>query len=130
LKEPVWIRKGDALALHEQQIVLFGGAAGVRDAGLLESALARPRDLFTYAERPVTMAELAAAYAFGISSNHPFLDGNKRTAMHVSFVFLEFNGVHVLATPPDACLTFLGLAAGEISEPELAPWFARNTDVK
>ena len=76
------------------------------------------------------MAELAAAYAFGISSNHPFVDGNKRTAMHVSFVFLEFNGVSVRATPEDACLTFLGLAAGEISEGELATWFARNTDVR
>jgi death-on-curing protein len=130
LNEPVWIREKDALALHEQQIVLFGGAAGVRDAGLLDSALARPRNLCAYAERPVTMAELAAAYAFGISSNHPFVDGNKRTAMHVSFVFLEFNGVSVRATPEDACLTFLGLAAGEISEGELATWFARNTDVR
>jgi len=130
LKEPVWIREKDALALHEQQIVLFGGATGVRNAGLLDSALARPRNLFAYAERPVTMAEMAAAYAFGISANHPFLDGNKRTAMHVSFVFLEFNGVAVRATPEDACLTFLGLAAGEISEGELALWFARNTEVR
>jgi death-on-curing protein len=130
LKEPIWIREKDALALHEQQIVLFGGAAGVRDAGLLDSALARPKNLFAYAERPLTMAELAAAYAFGISSNHPFLDGNKRTAMHVSFVFLEFNGVLIRATPEDACLTFLGLAAGKISEPELALWFARNTEVR
>ena len=130
MKEPIWIREKDALALHEQQIVLFGGAAGVRDAGLLDSALARPKNLFAYAERPLTMAELAAAYAFGISSNHPFLDGNKRTAMHVSFVFLEFNGVLIRATPEDACLTFLGLAAGKISEPELALWFARNTEVR
>ena len=130
MKEPVWIREKDALALHEQQIVLFGGAAGVRDAGLLDSALARPKNLFAYAERPVAMAELAASYAFGISSNHPFLDGNKRTAMHVSFVFLEFNGVAVRAKPEDACLTFLGLAAGEISEGELARWFARNTEVR
>ena len=130
MKEPIWIREKDALALHEQQIILFGGAAGVRDAGLLDSALARPKNLFAYAERPLTMAELAAAYAFGISSNHPFLDGNKRTAMHVSFVFLEFNGVLIRATPEDACLTFLGLAAGKISEPELALWFARNTEVR
>jgi death-on-curing protein len=129
LKEPVWIREKDALALHEQQITLFGGASGLRDAGLPESALARPRNLFAYAERPVTMAELAAAYAFGISSNHPFVDGNKRTAMHVSFVFLEYNGGSIRATQEDACLTFLGLAAGAISEPELALWFARNTDL-
>ena len=127
MKEPVWIRERDALALHEQQIVLFGGLAGVRDAGLLESALARPRNLFAYAEHPVTMAELAAAHAFGISSNHPFVDGNKRAALVVSFVFLEFNGVSIRATPEDACLTFLSLAAGEISEQELALWFTRNT---
>jgi death-on-curing protein len=130
LKEPVWIHEKDALALHEQQIILFGGSAGVRDAGLLDSALARPKNLFAYAERSLTMAELAASYAFGISSNHPFLDGNKRTAMHVSFVFLEFNGVSVRATPEDSCLIFLGLAAGEISEAELALWFARNTEVR
>jgi death-on-curing protein len=129
LTEPIWISNKDAFALHEQQIVFFGGSAGVRDAGLLNSALAPPKNLLAYAEGPVTMAELAAAYAFGISCNHPFLDGNKRTAMHVAFVFLEFNGVAVRATPEDACLTFLGLAAGKISESELAVWFARNTDV-
>ncbi len=128
MKEPVWIREKDALALHEQQIVLFGGIEGLRDVGLLQSALARPRNLFAYALRPVTMAELAAAYAFKISSNDPFVDGNKRTAMHVSFVFLEYNGVAMRATQEDACVTFLGLAAVEISEAELALWFARNFD--
>ena len=81
MKEPVWIRTIEALAFHSQQIALFGGSDGVRDAGLLDSALARPRNLFVYSEATVTMADLAAAYAFGISSNHPFVDGNKRTAM-------------------------------------------------
>jgi death on curing protein len=127
VKEPVWIRTIEALAFHSQQIALFGGSEGVRDAGLLESALARPKNLFAYSETPVTMVELAAAYAFGISSNHPFMDGNKRTAMQVSFVFLEFNGVSVTASQEEACVTFLSLAAGELKESELALWFAQHT---
>jgi death-on-curing protein len=127
VNEPVWIREIEALAFHSQQIAIFGGSDGVRDRGLLKSALARPKNLFACAENPPSMAELAAAYASGISQNHPFLDGNKRTAMQVAFVFLEFNGIPVTASQEDACLTFLGLAAGEISEEQLALWFERNT---
>ena len=127
MKEPVWIREIEALAFHAQQIALFGSSDGVRDRGLLDSALARPKNLFAYGERELTMAELAAAYAKGISSNHPFVDGNKRTAMEVAFVFLEFNGVAVKASQEEACVTFLALAAGEITEAELAHWFAQNT---
>lgn len=127
MKEPVWIREIEALAFHSQQITLFGGSDGVRDPGLLDSALARPKNLYTYAERAVTLAELAAAYAYGISSNHPFFDGNKRTAMEVAFVFLEFNGMVVTVSQEEACLTFLRLAAGEISEAELALWFSQHT---
>lgn len=127
MKEPVWIRTIEALVFHSQQIALFGGSDGVRDAGLLDSALARPRNLFAYAETAITMADLAAAYAFGISSNHPFVDGNKRTAMQVSFVFLEFNGFAITASQEEACATFLRLAAGEVSESELALWFAEHT---
>ena len=98
MKEPVWIREIEALAFHAQQIALFGGAGGVRDRGLLDSALSRPKNLFAYAERALTMVDLAAAYAVGISGNHPFVDGNKRTAMQVAFVFLEFNGFPVIAS--------------------------------
>ena len=127
MKEPVWIREFEALAFHDQQIALFGGSEGIRDRGLLDSALARPKNLFAYSEKILTMADLAAAYAFGISSNHPFEDGNKRTAMQVAFVFLEFNGFPVTASPADACLTFLSLAAGEITEDQLAQWFQSNT---
>ncbi len=126
MKEPVWIREIEALAFHAQLIALFGGSDGVRDRGLLDSALGRPKNLFAYAENPVSMAELAAAYAVGISSNHPFVDGNKRAAMQVAFVFLEFNGFPVTASQEDACLTFLRLAAGEITERELALWFAQH----
>ena len=127
MKEPVWIREIDALAYHAQQISIFGGSDGVRDRGLLDSALARPNNLFAYAERALTMADLAAAYAFGISSNHPFVDGNKRTAMQVAFVFLEFNGFPVIASQEEACIIFLSLAAGETTEAELALWFAEHT---
>jgi death-on-curing protein len=127
VKEPVWIRTVEALAFHARQISIFGGGEGVRDAGLLESALARPRNQFVYSEKNVTMAELAAAYAFGVARNHPFVDGNKRTAMQTAFVFLEFNRVHVTASQEDACLTFLRLAAGEIGESDLAGWFAEQS---
>jgi death-on-curing protein len=127
VKEPIWIREVEALAFHAQQIALFGGSDGVRDRGLLDSALARPKNLFAYAERVLTIADLAAAYAVGISSNHPFVDGNKRTAMEVAFVFLEFNGFPVTASQEEACLTFLRLAAGEITEAELALWLAEHT---
>ena len=127
MKEPAWIRQIEALAFHSQQIALFGGSGGMRDSALLDSALARPRNLFAYSEAPVTVSDLAASYAFGISSNHPFLDGNKRTAMQVAFVFLEFNGLRVTASQEDAYLTILALAAGEITEVQLAAWFERNT---
>jgi death-on-curing protein len=130
VKEPVWIRQIEALAFHSRLISLFGGLDGVRDLGLLDSALARPKNLFAYAESSVTLADLAAAYSVGISSNHPFVDGNKRSAMQVAFVFLEFNGSPVTASQEDACLTFLRLAAGEISEPELARWFSEHTASK
>ena len=127
MQEPIWIRTIEAYELHKQQIGLFGGTFGVRDHGLLESALARPKNLFAYSDPAPGMCALAAAYAFGISSNHPFLDGNKRAAMHVAFVFLEFNGLRIAATQADAYLTVLGLAAGEISEEELTAWFEHNT---
>jgi death-on-curing protein len=127
VKEPVWIRTIEARAFHAQQIAVFGGGDGVRDVGLLESALARPRNLFVYSEKTVTMAGLAAAYAFGVSRNHPFVDGNKRTAMQTAFVFLEFNGVRMTASQEEACLTFLKLAAGEVTDSELAGWFAKHT---
>jgi len=127
VKEPVWIREIEVMAFHAKQIGLFGGISGLRDRGLLNSALARPKNQFAYTEKAITLANLAAAYAVGISSNHPFLDGNKRTAMQVAFVFLESNGLRVTASQEEACLTFLRLAAGEIKETELALWFVEHT---
>src|SRR5271165_6660078 len=102
MSEPVWIREIEGLAIHAQQISLFGGSTGVRDPGLLQSALARPRNLRAYAESAPSLAQLASSYAFGISANHPFLDGNKRAALVISFVFLDVNGIEVNASQEDA----------------------------
>ena len=117
----------DAVIAHDLELAAHGGSAGLRDAGLLDSALARPKNIWAYAESAPSLSVLAAAYAFGISSNHPFVDGNKRTALLVSFAFLDVNGAEVTASQEDAFLTILGLAAGEITEDELAKWFQSNT---
>ncbi|MGA2350790.1 MAG: type II toxin-antitoxin system death-on-curing family toxin [Terracidiphilus sp.] len=127
MKEPIWIRLDVVLRMHEEVLMLHGGPEGVRDLGLLESALARAKNLFAYSEPDVSMARFAAAYAKGIIANHPFVDGNKRTAFTVSVTFLKLNGLGVTATKEDRVLTFWGLAAGEISEEQLALWFERNT---
>jgi death-on-curing protein len=117
----------DAVIAHDLEIVAHGGSEGIRDQGLLESAMARARNIWAYSEQKPTLTVLAAAYAFGISANHPFIDGNKRAALVVSFAFLEVNGREVTASQEDAYLTILGLAAGEITEAQLAHWFAANT---
>src|SRR5215469_8684596 len=107
--------------------MLHGGPEGIRDLGLLDSALARPRNLLAYSERRPSLAHLAAAYAKGIVANHPFVDGNKRTAYIVALTFLRINGLEVTATKEERVLTFWGLAEGTISEDQLALWFERNT---
>jgi death-on-curing protein len=127
MEEPLWMEAADAVIAHDLELAAHGGSAGIRDSGLLESALARPKNIWAYAESTVPLAVLAAAYAFGISSNHPFVDGNERTALLVSFAFLDVNGAEVTASQEDAYLTMLGLAAGEITEAELAHWFAEHT---
>jgi death-on-curing protein len=127
MKEPVWIRQDVVLMMHEEALMLYGGPDGVRDLGLLESALERPKNLFAYSEQDVPIARSAASYAKGIVANHPFVDGNKRTAFTVSLTFLKLNGLEVTATKEDRVLTFWSLAAGEISGEYLALWFERNT---
>lgn len=122
MAEPVWIGREITLVYHELQIAEHGGSAGVRDLGLLESAIAKPKNLFAYAEAALTMSRLAASYAFGIARNHPFIDGNKRTAMVVAFAFLELNGYDVLASQEEAYFGFLAVAGGETTEEELARW--------
>lgn len=127
MNEPVWIRPDVVLAMHEEALQMHGGPEGVRDMDLLESALARPKNLFAYSNEPPTLSRLAASYAKGIVANHPFMDGNKRTAFIVSLTFLRVNGLEVTAPKEDRVLTFWSLAAGEISEDQLVAWFERNT---
>jgi death on curing protein len=125
--EPIWIRLDAVLAMHDEALALHGGPSGVRDMGLLESALARPKNLFAYGEQSPSLAQLAASYAKGIVANHPFVDGNKRTAFIVALTFLLRNGFIVTANKEDRVMTFWNLASGELSEEELSAWFERNT---
>ena len=120
----VWIDPAVILAVREEQLAEHGGAAGVRDAGLLESALARPRDLAHCGEPGV--CELAAAYAFGLVKNHPFVDGNKRSAFVAAELFLALNAWHLVATDADCVIAMLNLATGEISEAQFAVWLRKR----
>ena len=113
--------------MHEEVLLLFGGPEGVRDMGLLESALARPKNLFAYSGQTSSLAQMAANYARGIVANHPLADGNKRTAFMISVTFLRLNGLQLIAPKEESVLKFWALAAGEISEEQLADWFAHNT---
>lgn len=115
-------------ALHMESLAEHGGLAGIRDRGLLDSALNRCKNKAGYKDS--TVYDLAAALAFGIAKNHPFHDGNKRIALIASFLFAELNGVRMTATEVDAAATFLALAAGELSEADLAKWFKANSRVK
>ena len=120
----VWIATEVALAAHAEQLTEHGGGDGIRDAGRLDSAMARPRNLADYGEPDV--ADLAAAYAYGIARNHPFVDGNKRTAAVISETFLMLNGQALQATDAELVVAFVALAAGELSEDELADWFRQH----
>lgn len=116
-----WIKIDRVLAIHSRQIAEHGGSDGLRDRGLLESALARPQNVEAY-EPNSDLARLAASYAFGIVNNHPFIDGNKRTGYVVMETFIVKNGFALRATPADKYVTFLKLAEGSLSEDELAQW--------
>jgi death-on-curing protein len=124
MSEPKWLDTSIVLDVHAEQLALFGGADGVRDLGLLESALGRPLNKFAYGE--TGLAALAAAYAFGIARNHPFVDGNKRAAFASIIVFLGLNGIDFDVPPEAATAMILGMAAGEIGEDGLARWVADN----
>jgi death-on-curing protein len=115
-----WISRSVVLAIHEEQIAEHGGTQGIRDAGLLESALARPQNLAAYGDPD--LAGLAAAYAFGIARNHPFLDGNKRTSYVVCLVFLRIHGFDIQADEATRIQVWLDLAAGKVAEEALAEW--------
>jgi len=119
--EPVWIETDVALAIHDRQLAEHGGGRGVRDTGALEASLARPVNKWSYGEEDA--AALAAAYAFGLARNHPFVDGNKRTAWVLARLFLALNGHSLAYTAEAAIEAMLALAAGELSEEEIADWF-------
>lgn len=119
-KNVVWVREDVVLAVHLRQLAEHGGGEGIRDEGLLQSALARPQNLLACGDPPPDLASLAAAYAYGIARNHPFVDGNKRTALIILRLFLLLNGVNLVTTQEEKYSTFLALAAGELSEEDLA----------
>ena len=120
MKEPVWIDATDVHAFHLEMLSMFGGLAGVRDEGLLDSALTRPQHLFAYEK--IELFDLAAAYALGIIKNHPFLDGNKRAGFMTAALFLEVNGLRFEAPEEEVVLQTLALAAGEIDQAAYATW--------
>jgi death-on-curing protein len=117
-----WLGRALALAIHDRQIAEHGGSAGVRDEGLLESALARPQQLHAYGDPAPDLAELAAALAAGIARNHPFIDGNKRTAAVCCETFVEMNGGAIEASDPELFPQYLALAEGKLSEGDFAAW--------
>jgi death-on-curing protein len=124
-REPKWISKKALLLLHEESLATFGGARGIRDEGLLDSALARPLNTHAYNEGS-TIADLAASYAFGIAKNHAFVDGNKRASFLSIGLFLAINGYRLTADQVDAVETVLAVASGELGEQGLAAWIQSN----
>lgn len=124
MNEPFWLSSQMIVAIHDEQLTIHGGASGLRDEGMLESALDRPRNKWTYEQ--AEMGELAAAYAFGIARNHPFIDGNKRTALLALYTFLGVNGIEFDVPEAEAASIILSLAAGEVSEESLTRWIRDN----
>ncbi len=125
MNEPLWISKKAVLAMHSMQLAEHGGSDSIRDENLLDSALAKPVNVFHYAAQP-DIFRLAASYAFGIPRNRAFADGNKRTALVVSLTFLDRNSWDIVATKEDLYLTFLHLADGTLTEGDLTAWFQKH----
>jgi len=128
MSEPIWLDVDEVVDMHAEQLAIFGGPEGIRDRGLLESAVLRPVNQWN--DGQTDMAALAAAYAFGIARNHPFVDGNKRSAFHAMMVFLRVNDIPFAPEPAHATAIILSLAAGEVSEESLARWIRDNLDSK
>lgn len=127
MKEPVWIENEEARVIHQLQLAEHGGASGIRDQGLFESAMDRPKNLFTYSDPAATLYQLAASYAYGLAKNHAFVDGNKRTSFVVCLSFLRQNGISITASQEMRYLTFYALAAGDLTEAELADWLQQSS---
>ena len=124
MNEPIWLTIPHALDIHLEQLAMFGGGEGIRDEGLLESAIMRPQNQWHYGA--TDLAVLAADYAFGIAKNHPFIDGNKRVAFAAMMVFLRINQIDFRPSPAEATAIMLSLAAGDITEQDLIDWIKRN----
>ncbi len=122
--EPKWLGVESVLVMHEEQLAEHGGASGIRDLGLLDSALARPRNAWSYGQSD--LVALAALYAAGIMRNHPFIDGNKRTGFLAAYAFLYVNGLEIIANEAEVIVQCLSLAAGEIDDTEFAAWLREN----
>ena len=120
MSEPFWLTSQMVIAIHDEQLALHGGPAGLRDEGMLESALDRPKNRWAYEQ--AELPELAAAYAFGIARNHPFIDGNKRTSLLALYTFLGVNDVDFIVAEAEAAAVILSLAAGDMSEEALTRW--------
>ena len=128
MSEPFWLTRQIIIAIHDEQLAIHGGASGLRDDGMLGSALDRPKNKWAY--ESADLPELAAAYAFGIARNHPFVDGNKRTSLLALYTFLGVNGIDFIVPEAEAAAIILSLAAGEVSEESLTRWIRDNWDSK
>jgi len=124
VNEPEWLSEEVIIAIHDEQLAIHGGGSGLRDPGMLASALERPVNKWSY--EGADLAALAAAYAFGLAKNHPFIDGNKRTALLALYTFLFINGVDFIVPEADAAAAILALAAGEVEEEGLTRWIRDN----
>jgi death-on-curing protein len=128
MSEPVWLTRQIIFAIHDEQLAIHGGASGLRDEGMLESALDRPRNKLAYED--AELPELAAAYAFAIARNHPFVDGNKRTSLLALYTFLGLNGFDFVVSEAEAAAIIRALASGEVSEDGLTRWIRDNWPAK
>jgi len=127
VREPIWIQKKEVLTAHDRQMAEHGGSVGIRDESLLESALAKPKNVFAYSDE-VSFSRLAASYAFGIARNHPFVDGNKRAALIAAEGFLRYNGFRVIAEKEEKYMAYLKLAEGSLSEEEFTLWIEQHLE--
>ncbi|MFK4510137.1 type II toxin-antitoxin system death-on-curing family toxin [Bradyrhizobium daqingense] len=128
MSEPIWLTRRIIIAIHDEQLAIHGGASGLRDEGMLESALDRPKNKWSY--ESAGLPELAAAYAFGIAGNHPFVDGNKRTSLLALYTFLGVNGIDFVVPEAEAAAIIMSLAAGDVSEENLTRWIRDNWNSK
>lgn len=127
MNEPLWVSERLVLMVHDMLLAEHGGLAGIREHGLLDSALAKPRQLYRY-NPEASLYELASSYSFGLAKNHPFVDGNRRIAFTVTAIFLELNGKVLNAPEAEVVVFYEGLAGGKVSEEELAHWLASNIE--